>query len=342
MTSPIDSALTDESWKAPRRLDNALRLLRGELQPRLGPTPGVEIGRWGRVSLSAHEAEAPVYRSPILLVPSPLDPPFVFDLTEGASLVEFLTKKGIPVYVLDWGRPTPADAHATLEDHARRWLGAALRRSARHAGVPAVHLMGHGLGATLAALAAALRPALVAGLVALDARLSFADHALLEAWTSGGDDEGVAVAEALGLVPRDWVEPALSRLSAAERSRSLHGLADRLWDELACARYLALAAALDAGGALPSALFVGLLRELDGPDGGAAATVSRLEMPLLDVTTRPVEGATLASMTGSSDVTSLALPGPSVDALAGPGARDGLWRSLRNWLVARPVGEARA
>ena len=43
-------SILDESWKAPRRMRNALRLCRGELWPELAATPAEEVASWWRVT----------------------------------------------------------------------------------------------------------------------------------------------------------------------------------------------------------------------------------------------------------------------------------------------------
>lgn len=57
----------------------------------------------------------------------------VWDLLPSQSVVEGLTKGGVPVYVLDWGRPGPEDAERPLSFYIDTVMGRMIDRAERHA-----------------------------------------------------------------------------------------------------------------------------------------------------------------------------------------------------------------
>src|SRR5687768_15333969 len=184
MEITMDKEILDEAWKMPRRLHNLIRLVKGELAPKLAQTPHRVIAEWGRVRLLKYAVPVPPKGSPVLMVPSIINRHYVLDLRPGESLVEYLVGHGIEVYMIDWGRPGPQDRYATLEDHILRWQGAAVRAACKDAGVAAIHLLGYCLGGTFAISYAAARPAKVAGLIALTAPVNFHDSGILSTWAT--------------------------------------------------------------------------------------------------------------------------------------------------------------
>lgn len=89
-------------------------------------------------------------KSPVVLIPSLINPPNVLDLTEHRSLLRYLASRGHEAYLLDWGTPTPADKDMDLAGHVEDLLLPLLDRLNE-----APLLVGYCLGGTLAIGAAA-------------------------------------------------------------------------------------------------------------------------------------------------------------------------------------------
>ncbi|MBI4871563.1 MAG: alpha/beta fold hydrolase [Candidatus Riflebacteria bacterium] len=213
--------LLDEAWKTPRRLHNLIRLISGELLPSLAQTPCDEIARWGRVRLLRYKVAAARQRCPVLMVPSIINRHYILDLRPGESMVEFLVQQGIPVYLLDWGKPGPQDRYATLEDHILRWQGAAVREACRDAGVSAIHMLGYCLGGTFVAAYAALRPKRVAGVLALTAPINFHDDSLLSVWARSDVWNIEQLANEFGLIPAELLQASFQQLNPVAQLQKL-------------------------------------------------------------------------------------------------------------------------
>lgn len=343
--------LLDESWKAPRRLHNLLRLIQGELTPRLAQTPHRELARWGRARLLKYEPRPPVVACPVLMVPSIINRHYILDLRPGESLVEFLTQCGIPVYMLDWGRPNPQDRFATLEDHILRWQGAAVRAACRDAGVEAIHLLGYCLGGTFAIIHAALRPRRIAGLIALTAPVNFHDDGMLSAWAASDAWNIERLAADFGLIPAELLQGGFMMLNPVSQAQKVRSLVERLWDDGFVERFLALETWLNDNVDFPGATYVRHINDLYRKNqlikgelvlDGRVVRLEEITCPVLTVISSKdhivpdLSASLLNEKVSSGDRSLLTLEGGHIGITVGRGARDGLYRETRDWLLARP------
>nr|WP_184076773.1 alpha/beta fold hydrolase [Sphingobium subterraneum] len=88
-------------------------------------------------------------RTPIVLVPSLVNPPSILDLSSRKSLARFLAAQGHDPWLVDWGTPGPEDAMLDLAGHVEQLL-LPLLATLDHPPI----LVGYCLGGTLALAAA--------------------------------------------------------------------------------------------------------------------------------------------------------------------------------------------
>ncbi|MBI5366901.1 MAG: alpha/beta fold hydrolase, partial [Planctomycetes bacterium] len=122
-------------------------------------------------------------REPVFLLYAMVNRPYVLDLAPGHSLIEFLTRSGRDVFLLDWGNPGPREAERSIESYLRDTVHPAIRRALAETGAPRVTLLGYCQGGTYAALYAALHPETVARLIIMAAPLDFGRCDLLTVWS---------------------------------------------------------------------------------------------------------------------------------------------------------------
>lgn len=94
-------------------------------------------------------APAQATRQPVVIVPPLAVNMRIYDLFPERSLVAWLRDQGHPVYLIDWGRPTRAQAHYRFETYLNRFLPQMLDRVRAHAGTQRLALHGWSLGAVL-------------------------------------------------------------------------------------------------------------------------------------------------------------------------------------------------
>jgi polyhydroxyalkanoate synthase len=320
----------------------------------VGRTPSERVWSRGRTTLHRYRLGERGHRTPVLIVYALILRPYVLDLVPGTSLVELLARRGLDVFLLDFGRPTGADRDRGLEDYALDDLGAALAVVRSTTGTEGATLLGHCQGGTLAAIHAALRPdGAVRNLVLLAAPIDFAPgrprplHALLS--------QAPVVVPALGNLPADLPSRALDAGSRAlERGWRLVGARLPPWwrDEQreALEPWLGVCRWVDDGVPFPARA----LREWLGglyvrnrlvhgelELGGQRVDLGRVRCPVLNiagtgdlVTPRPQTRRTLEVM-NSEDAEELVLHAGHLGMLLAAAGRRELWPKLADWIVDR-------
>jgi len=81
-------------------------------------SPGAVVFRNELLELIQYEPATPnVYARPHLIVPPQINKYYIFDLSPGRSIVEYLVKSGFQVFVVSWRNPTPAQRDWDMETY---------------------------------------------------------------------------------------------------------------------------------------------------------------------------------------------------------------------------------
>lgn len=166
---------------------------------------------------------------PVVVVPSLINQAYICDLEPGRSLVEGLSGRGHPVYLVDWGVPDASDADEDVGYVLQTLLHHSILRIARHAGAPGVHLFGYCMGGTLAAMYAALAPGKVRSLVTLAAPVVFSEAGRFRDLVEGLDVDS-AFPEGT-VVPVEAMRPAFSLLDPMGNWNKFLGIEAAAQDE---------------------------------------------------------------------------------------------------------------
>ncbi len=316
-TTPHDVVFTENKW----------RLLRYR------PAPAALSG--GRT-----------YATPVLLVPSLINRHYVLDLLPGKSFAGWLTAQGHDVYIIDWGTPGPEDRYLGFDDICDRYLGRAIRVTARTAGASRVHLLGYCLGGTLTAIHAAAHPERVASLCALAAPIRFRDDGLLSAWTNSPSFDVDALVDACDNVPWPLMQASFHLLRPTLQLAKFVGLADRAgraWNDEFLDGFLALETWGSDNVSFPGECYRRYIKELYRDDAlacgtfrlsGRPADLANLRAPTLAVTFEHDNivpwrsAAALIDLAGARDKQRIHLPGGHVGAVVSRAASQSLWPQL--------------
>jgi polyhydroxyalkanoate synthase len=132
--------------------------------------------------------------------------PYILDLKPGRSVVEVLLKKGIDVYMIDWGVPGDEDKHLGLDHYINRYIRKAVSKVKKASGSDQVSLMGYCMGGTMSAMYTSLYPEDVKNLILMTAGIDFKVEGTLSLWSDKPNFDVDKFVEAFGNVPPEFLQ----------------------------------------------------------------------------------------------------------------------------------------
>jgi polyhydroxyalkanoate synthase len=301
-----------------RRYQEAERTPPPEPMPAVAATHGASLRDYGGMG------------SPVLFVPSLINPPNVLDMGD-RSLLRWLAGRGQRVLLVDWGWPGPDRSGMSVAGHVETVLLPLIESLGE-----AVTLVGYCLGGTMA-LAAAQSGAVraVATIAAPWHFNGFPDEArekLARLW----DDAQPTVA-ALGLLPMEVLQCAFWSLDPARTIAKFEAFATL--DGAEAETFVMLEDWANDGPPLAEAaareMFEGLFRDdLPGAGrwrvAGEAIAPETLRIPLLNIVSTTDRIVPAATAVHAGERLDLALG--HVGMVVGSRARAMLWEPLAGWL----------
>jgi polyhydroxyalkanoate synthase len=135
--------------------------------------------------------------------------PYILDLKKGRSVVANFVQAGFDTYLVDWGVPTAADRHLTLDDYINGYLANVLDYLRERTGAEQVNVLGYCMGGTMSTMFTALHPEPVKNLVLLAAPIDFANSdGLLNLWTRAENFDVDKFVDAFGNCPPEFLQAA--------------------------------------------------------------------------------------------------------------------------------------
>lgn len=341
---------------------NPVDSLLGELPPvargeEPETTPRQAVWRRGPLTLWRYQraADAPAGGRPVLLLPSIINRPYIFDLRRGQSLIEFLcAEAGRDVFMLDWGRPGRLDAGLGLEDYALKLLRPALREVLRLSGHDAAHLLGYCLGGTFALIAATRLPGQVASVLALTTPVALQEPGALGSLIDERLLDLTRLAAAYPVVPGPLLWTAFQALDPTGIGKKWRGFQQRAPEDPEWgARFLAQEGWLADPVDVTARALIDIVQRLYREDALWQGTFAvegqpvRLEdgrCPVINLIAQgdgivpPPASRALAERWGGP-VTTREFSGGHVGITVGSKARAGMWNTAAEWMAARDSEE---
>ena len=116
-------ALCDETAAAVGRMTHLPTLWQRAQRVRKGVTPAETVYEEDRLKLRHYiSAEKPRYKTPLVFIYALVNRPYILDLKKGRSVVANFVEQGFDTYLVDWGIPTSADRHLTLDDYINGYM----------------------------------------------------------------------------------------------------------------------------------------------------------------------------------------------------------------------------
>ena len=327
---------------------NSRRQARGKAPaawPTVAATPSDVVWSEGSARLLRYRRPTATATTPLLLVCSLINRPYVLDLLPERSVVRRLLDGGHDVWLLDWGTPSAADAQRSLGEYALGLLPRAADVVRRDSGVDALHLLGYCMGGTLslAAVAAGRLPA--ASLVAMATPVELHDDGLLSTWCRTPGFEPDELARAYGNVPPHVLQPAFKMLDPVGLATKLLHLEPKVDDDDFVRFFLAMETWLEDSVAFPGRAFVdwfSLYRSNALARGGlmldgVAIDLSRVRCPVFNIVaegdyiTPPSSSLALDGLVGGEKQL-MRMAGGHIGLSTGRAAHQTLWPAVSQWL----------
>lgn len=325
--------LRGETAADPERMERALAGLRryqeAEREPPAEPMAAVAEAEGAMLRDYAPGSDA----TPILFIPSLINPPNILDLSQDRSLLRWLSANGHRPLLIDWGWDVARRRELDVAGHVERIVLPLVRTLDREP-----ILVGYCLGGTMAIAAAGL--AETAGLVTIAAPWHFdgfpADSRamLAELWKASRGPAG-----ALGLLPMEMLQSAFWSLDPGRTVEKFEAFAAMEPGSPKARAFVTLEDWANDGPPIPEAAAREMFEGLFGADlpgagkwivGGKAADPATLPCPSLHIVSTSDRIVPRESAPGAGERIELGLG--HVGMVIGGRAKDALWTPLSAWL----------
>jgi polyhydroxyalkanoate synthase len=323
----------------------------GLLDPVVGRTPRVPIGRAGGATVYRYDGHA-LHATPVLLVPNlGIAAPFILDLLPGRSLIEYLVSRGFDVYLLDWCVGPEGGRDPTFDDAVGRILPRACRMVADHANTNGLALVAYCMGAAMAlASFASAPPCHLHSLVTMAGPVDFARAGLFTRWVDRRYFDVDRIVDVFGCAPAILFQVGGAMLRPTLGASFLLDLLAHLHDPQRVDELMAVAKWVREFVPVPgeffriwirlfyqdNRLYRGTLRV-----GDRLVQLQTIRCPVLvlaaheDPIAPPASARALLEVIGSRDQTYVEVAGSHLALLLGPEATGRAWPALAAWLTTR-------
>jgi polyhydroxyalkanoate synthase subunit PhaC len=208
----------DEGFAQMRRMNNLPQVWRKAQRVKKGVSPSEVVYEEDRLKLLHYLSDTPVkYKTPLLFVYALVNRPYILDLKVGRSVVANFVNRGFDTYLVDWGVPTYADRHLTLDDYINGYLVNVVDYICERTGSPQVNILGYCMGGTMSTMFTALHQDKVKNLALMAAGIEFPRSAgLLNIWTQPENFDVDKFIDAFGNCPPEFLQAAFQLLKPVQ------------------------------------------------------------------------------------------------------------------------------
>lgn len=324
----------------------------GEVE--IGTAPKHEVHREDKLVLYRYEPDpdAPRVRNrvPLLICYALVNRPYMLDLQPDRSLIRGLLKRGVDVYLIDWGYPDGADRLLDMSDYVLRYLHHCVEVVCKESAQPQVNLLGVCQGGTFSISYAALNPERVRNLITMVTPVDFrtADN-LLTKWSETLDVD--ALVATYGNIPGALLNTMFVNLLPFRlHSQKYVQLMDVVDDPDALRNFLRMEKWIFDSPDQPGAVFREFITKLVKANslmqgtlevGGRKVDTKRIAMPVLNVFARqdhlvpPSASRPLKKIIGSKDYCEHDFQGGHIGIYVSRTAQQKIPQRIGDWLAQR-------
>ena len=302
----------------------------------------------GSTRLLKYASTSGAPKADLFVIPSLINRAYVLDLSSRSSFMRWLAARGFNGYLVDWGRPGPAEQNFDLTDYIAGRLGRAFHAIANRTERPTL-LIGYCLGGDLALAHALRHQNAVSGLALLATPWDFhAADAIGARAISAMADAFVPQLDLLGELPTDFLQLLFYTLDPLLGFRKFQTFAKMDQSSDRALDFVALEDWLNDGVPLTARVAQECLGDWYGnntPAGGSwqidgqPVSPSALSIPSIAVIPahdRIVPPESAMSLARSlPDCHTISPQAGHIGMMAGRNAEATVWRPLETWLAAQ-------
>src|SRR5437016_4838811 len=201
-------AAFDETMAAVGRMTVLPTLVQRARRIRKGASKSEVVYEEDRLKLLHYVTDIkPRFRTPLVFIYALVNRPYILDLKKGRSVVANFVERGFDTYMVDWGVPTYADRHLTLDDYINGYIRNVTDFVCERTGVKQINTLAYCMGGTMTAMFTALHPERIANLILMAAPIDFATNdSLLNLWTRPENFDVDKFIDAFGNCPPEFLQ----------------------------------------------------------------------------------------------------------------------------------------
>jgi polyhydroxyalkanoate synthase len=318
-----------------------------------GATPSEVVYEEDRMKLLHYPGKGPHrHATPLVFVFALVNRPYILDLKKDRSVISHFVDSGFDTYLIDWGSPTYADRHMTIDDHINGYLSNVVDFVCERAGTPKASLLGYCMGGTMSAMFTALHQERVKNLILLAAGIDFSTReGLLNLWTQSEYFDVDKFVDAFGNCPAEFLQASFLMLKPVqnllEKPISFFEKAD---DPDAIDDFLTMEMWLNDNIAIPGEVYrefvkylyqQNLLVQNKMPVGKHTVDLGKITCPVLNIVAKGddlvpcAQSLPFNDLISSKDRKSVVVPAGHIGLAIGGKAQREVWPQTCEWLAER-------
>lgn len=173
------------------------------------------------------------YKTPLFLIYSLVNQPFILDLLSGESVIQSFVENGFDVYVLDFGIPRDEDSDITVDHYIVDYIQRGVIRALHHSKAKKISIVGYCLGGTFAAVYTAISNEPIENLILMVTPIDFQYFPSYNQWVEALRSGSLNVddfIDAYGIIPAEFVKFGVRLLTSPVYVSQYLSLLNRSYD----------------------------------------------------------------------------------------------------------------
>jgi polyhydroxyalkanoate synthase len=346
-------AVLEESFAQWRRFTRVPVLWDTARRVRKGATPSEVVYEEGSLQLLHYPSDKPQkHKTPLVFVFALVNRPYILDILPNKSVVRHFVDAGFDTYLIDWGKPTHADRHLTLDDYVNGYLMNVVDHLRERVGADQVNLLGYCMGGSMSAMFTALHPDRVKNLMLMAAGIDFSTReGLLNLWADPKYFDVDAFVDAFGNCPAEFLQAGFLMLKpVGNLIEKPLGLWERAEDDRFVEEYMTMETWINDNIPIAGEVYREFIKYLYQqnllvknrmPVGRHLVDLRRITCPVLNLmATRDdlvpcAQSEPFNDLVGSQDRKTLKLSAGHIGLAMGSKAQKELWPEAVRWLAER-------